>query len=65
MTKCPGCGKKIEKRTIREFRDDVLLGLSGVVLVDSVVRYRARPAGSRQLRSRAGASSARRWQSRA
>jgi putative zinc finger/helix-turn-helix YgiT family protein len=45
MTKCPECGKKIEKRTIREFRDDVLLGLSGVVLVDSVVRYRCPACG--------------------
>lgn len=37
MTRCPECGKKIEKRTIR---DDVILGLSGVVLAGSVVRYR-------------------------
>jgi predicted RNA-binding Zn-ribbon protein involved in translation (DUF1610 family) len=38
-TRCPVCGEKIEKTIAREFRDKIILGLSGVVLVDSVVRY--------------------------
>ena len=45
MTKCPECGKKIERKTIHEFSDGVILGVSGVVLVDSVIRYRCPACG--------------------
>jgi len=46
MNECEACGERLAKTRLHEFRDE-LLGLSGVILVDSVDEFRCTKCGER------------------
>lgn len=45
MNRCHVCGGKVRVKRVPEFRDDALLGLPGVVLVDSVDEWTCEACG--------------------
>lgn len=49
MNKCPECGGKIVRKKLRKFRDDELLGLPGVLLVNSVDEIVCAKCGAKSI----------------
>lgn len=43
--KCERCGGTLTVRTLREFRDDRLIGIAGVVIMDAVEEWRCENCG--------------------